>query len=75
MVFEENHLQSRYALDPEFKARDLNLSPPEKESDPEYTPRESGRNGPFSDISEAPIPQELEQKPIIFNEMSPSEPV
>ena len=56
MVFEENHLQSRYALDPGFKARDLNLSAPEKDSDPEYTPRESGRNGPFSEVSEAPIP-------------------
>ena len=60
MVFEENHLQSRYALDPGFKARDLNLSAPEKDYDPEYTPRESVRNGPFSDVSEAPIPQELE---------------
>jgi hypothetical protein len=75
MVFEENQLQSRYALDPGFKARDLNFSAPEKESDPEYTPRESGRNGPFSEVSEAPIPQELEQRPVIFNEVSPSEPV
>ena len=51
MVFEENKMQSRYALDPGFKARDLNLSAPLKLSDQDPT---SGRNGPFSEISEAP---------------------